>query len=422
MRPFHVQLVLCLISMIASGGEPAGKPAPTPNVFKNPGIFIDTYFENASPMRWDLRDGDVVEVEVIHDHERFKPNQQYNHWNFKIHAAKEKIGSTITFKFARVENRWNGMPNPAFGKSKLVSAVSSNGKDWKTVPTENLNDEHFGLQLQVKLESECTQVSRLVPYTDSDLQQLIKKIREHPDVRVYNIGATVEARPLEMIEIGDPQAPYRICMRARAHPWESGGSWLVDGLSTFLTSDSPEAAQIRKEVCFCIMPMANKDGVYRGMSRFNTRGIDLNRSWFADKPFDPGLAPEAACLQSWFSERLRQKTLPQLFIDVHNDNSGGLHLSNPAKNADEYLLRMARLEKLLREHTFFREGSKGRKQGFTNSGSSGEGIQEIYGLDGLVWELREEFADGLGRPPLHTDWQQMGANFAKVVQKYFNEK
>jgi len=417
-RPFRWLLVFFLLNQLAQSGEPAANA----KLFKNPEIFIDTFYENGSPLRWDLREGDVVELEMSHDHERFKPNQQLTHWNFKIHAAKEKIGSTITFKVANVEGRWNGMPSPTFGKSNLAVSVSSNGTDWKTIPTENIKDDRYGLQFQVKLESECTQVARIVPYTNSDLQQTLTRVKRHPDARVYFIGASAEGRPLEMVEIGDPAAPHRICLRGRAHPWESGGSWMLEGLMNFLISDSPEAAEIRKQVCFCLMPMANKDGVFRGMTRFNINGWDLNRNWLADKPIDPVLAPEAACLQTWFSEQQRQKHLPDLFIDVHNDNNGGLHLSNPAKDADAYLQRMAKLEKLLREMTFFREGSKGKKQGFVNSGSSGEGIQEMYGVDGIVWELREEFAEGLGRPPLNTDWKDLGQNFAKVVQRYFGEK
>lgn len=418
MRPNRWLAVLSLATLLAHGGEPAANA----RLFKSPGIFIDTYFENGSPLRWDLRDNDVVELEMSHDHERFKPNQQLTHWNFKIHAAKEKIGSTITFKIANVEGRWNGMPSPTFGKSNLSVSVSPNGMDWKTIPTENLKDERYGLQFQVKIESECMQVARIVPYTNSDLQETLKRVKRHADARVYFIGATPEGRPLEMVELGDPAAPRRICLRGRAHPWESGGSWLLEGLMHFLLSDSPEAAQIRKEVCFCVMPMANKDGVFRGMTRFNINGWDLNRNWFADKPIDPVLAPESACLQSWFSEQQRQKRLPDMFIDIHNDNSGGLHLSNSSKEPDAYLARMAKLEKLLREMTFFREGSKSKKQGFINSGSSGEGIQEIYGIDGLVWELREEFVDGLGRAPLHTDWKELGQNFAKVMRRYFGDK
>lgn len=82
---------------------------------------------------------------------------------------------------------------------------------------------------------------------------------------------------------------------------------------------------------------------------------------------------------------------------------------------------MEKFEKLLREGTMYREQAKGRAQGFKNSGTFGEGMCEIYGIDGLVWEIREEFAEALQRPPLHTDWKKLGADFAKVVQKYFQE-
>lgn len=32
-----------------------------------------------------------------------------------------------------------------------------------------------------------------------------------------------------MIRIGDPAAPYRVFVRARAHPWESGSNWVAQG-------------------------------------------------------------------------------------------------------------------------------------------------------------------------------------------------
>ncbi|HEY3322978.1 MAG TPA: M14 family zinc carboxypeptidase [Planctomycetota bacterium] len=419
--PYFLPTALLLPAFSILGADAGGgvAPASVPAV----GIFIDTYFENGSPLRWDLRDNDVVELEMSHDHERFKANQQLTHWNFKILAKKEKIGSTITFKVANVEGCWNGNKSPSFGKFNLAVSVSSNGTDWKTISTENIKDGRYGLQFQVKLESECTQVARIVPYTDSDLQRLIAGIRNHPDVRVYEIGSTVERRPLEMVEIGSAQAPHRVCLRARCHPWETGGSWVFEGLARFLTSDDAQAAEIRKQICFCVMPMANKDGVYRGMTRFNIRGMDLNRNWLVDKPIDAALAPESACLQSWLSERQRRGQLPQLYIDFHNDNDGGLHLSHGGKDHDAYLARMAKLEKLLREMTFFREKMIGGKAGgFVNSGSSGEGIQEMYGFDAVIWELREQFAEGLGRAPLHTDWQKLGAEFGKVMLRYFGDK
>jgi hypothetical protein len=165
------------------------------------------------------------------------------------------------------------------------------------------------------------------------------------------------------------------------------------------------------------MPMANKDGVSRGMSRFNVRGMDLNRNWLKDSPADPMLAPENACLQNWLNQRQREKRLPQLAIDLHNDGAGQLHLGPHPGDASGYRQRMARLEELMREYTWFREGSKEE----TFRGSFGNGLIEIYGVDALIYELHSEWAIGLNRAPLHTDWQKLGASFVRVVDRYLQD-
>ena len=51
---------------------------------------------------------------------------------------------------------------------------------------------------------------------------------------------------------------------------------------------------------------------------------------------------------------------PQLAIDFHNDESGGLHVSRPeVPNLQPHVDRMKRLDQLLRKHTWFTEGSSG---------------------------------------------------------------
>jgi DNA-binding MarR family transcriptional regulator len=55
--------------------------------------------------------------------------------------------------------------------------------------------------------------------------------------------------------------------------------------------------------CVYAMPMANKDGVARGRTRFNLNGKDLNRDW--ERPADAALAPENHALESWLRERIK---------------------------------------------------------------------------------------------------------------------
>lgn len=208
--------MVCSLLMAGDAGKPNDAHAKNP--FRNPGVYIDNNFENGSPFRWDLRDGDVIEIQPFHDHERFKPNQQWTHLNFKILATKEKIGSTITFKLGRIENVWNGIRTPAIGKDAPSPVVSTDGKTWTSITAETFAEGPFMLEFKVKLDAACTQVARVVPYTDKDLQQTLARIRAHPEVRIAIIGATVDGRPLEMVELGNPNAANQVFLRGRAHP------------------------------------------------------------------------------------------------------------------------------------------------------------------------------------------------------------
>jgi murein tripeptide amidase MpaA len=75
--------------------------------------------------------------------------------------------------------------------------------------------------------------------------------------------------------------------------------------------------------CLYVMPMANKDGVARGRTRFNMNGKDLNRDWLATRR-------SSACsgkrgTRKWLEAMIERGQRPDLAIDFHNDASGKLH-------------------------------------------------------------------------------------------------
>ena len=70
-------------------------------------------------------------------------------------------------------------------------------------------------------------VARVEPYRLSDLDKWLKSIEAHPLVEITPIGKTVEGRGLEVIRVGNPDAPYRVFLRARRTP----GSPAATGLS-----------------------------------------------------------------------------------------------------------------------------------------------------------------------------------------------
>jgi hypothetical protein len=377
-------------------------------------LFIDTYFENGSPLRWEPVNDTTLSVQPIYDY-ALTGNRAATHWNFKIHVPPDRIGSKATILFPGTDNIWNGKKIQTLEGGRLNIAISTDGKTWRIAPGKPLDERCYGFTFEIELAAPVIQIARNVPYTLTDLNRRLEQIAGHPAVRISHIGSTVEGRPLEIVELGNRDSSRQVLIRAAAHPWESGGTWFLDGLMQFLTSGTPAANELSKNVCFCLMPMANKDGIARGLARFNIRGMDLNRNWSKDQPTDPALAPENACLQNWLCNQQRLGKLPRLAIDMHNDCDGRMHLGPHDADSTGYLRRMKQLEAVMRELTWFREGTVEE----TFRGSFAGGIIEIFGIDSFVYELHSEWAEGLGRAPLHTDWQQLGASFPVVVDRYF---
>jgi hypothetical protein len=219
-----------------------------------------------------------------------------------------------------------------------------------------------------------------------------------------------------MIRIGDPAAPYRVFVRARAHPWESGSSWVAQGLIRRLLKQDEDAKKFLEVFCLYILPMANMDGVARGGTRFNLNGKDLNRNW--DAPADPTLVPENAALEKWLEGMITAGRRPHLALELHNDGSGRLHISRPpVPQLDRHLARMSILEELLRRHTWFTEGST--DAAFRNSGTLGDGWLQRYGIDAAVHEFNCNWVEGLKDYSSAAHWMTYGEKLADVFHDYF---
>ncbi len=261
-------------------------------------------------------------------------------------------------------------------------------------------------------------VARVEPYRISDLNQFLSSIAKHPRVEITPIGKTAEGRELEIIRVGKADAPHGVFVRARAHPWEAGGNWVVQGLVRRLLQNDAEAEKFLGEYSLYVLPMTNKDGVALGRTRFNMRGKDLNRNW--DQPADPELAPENHALEKWMDEMIKTGRRPHLALELHNDGNGMLHISRPpVVDIERHLARMNTFEQLLRKHTWFTEGST--KPTFRNSGTLGEGFLVRYGIDAAVHEFNCHWIAGLQQAPLGKHWEDYGANLATVFYEYLTQ-
>lgn len=378
LRPLLFGAVPAAWLLLIPASAAAAEAAATASVAASPLIYIDTSFENASPVDWSFGDSSEVIVNLMYDHQRGSPNRAAGHIHFAVEAP---AGSQVRLILQRFDNVWNGKPGSPVS-DRTVLRVSTDGKSWKPI-TARYDKTANQLTVDLPMTAERVFVARLEPYRLSDLDELKRRIVGRPSVKIESIGRTVEGRELEIISLGSPDAPNRVLLRARAHPWETGGNWVIEGLIDRLLADAAEIPDWKSRYQVHVMPLANKDGVARGRTRFNSRGYDLNRQWEA--PADPLLAPENAALEAWLERMIASGKRPGLAIDLHNDEQGKLHLSRPDEGGERYLAQMSRLEQLLRRHTWFSEGAT--SPSFRNPGTFGEGLWSRYHIPACVLEL-----------------------------------
>jgi hypothetical protein len=407
-HPFRVFRQALLFWVLITAARPAVATTAIPT--NHPLHFIDTSFENASPVWYSLAPDGAVLVHLLYDHERSSPNRAAGHIHFQLHA---KSGARLTLEFTNLDNVWNATPSSIARELKTV-VVSENSRDWRPVPLESVATNR--VRLSITMPGPKLYIARVEPYRLSDLDRFLGELRSHPRAQIEVIGTTVQGRELEIVRIGNSTAPFRVFLRARAHPWESGGNWVVEGLVRRLLRDDAEARKFFERYCVFVMPLANKDGVALGRTRFNLHGQDLNRNW--DKPADRELAPENFALEQWLERQIASGAAPHLALELHNDGSGLLHVSRPpVPDLDRHLRRMTLLEELLRKHTWFTEGST--RSTFRNSGTLGEGWLMRYGIDAAVHEFNCNWIAGLKDYPSAKHWRDYGAQLATVFYEYF---
>ena len=372
-------------------------------------IFLNTTFENASPLYWEADANNVVHVFLVYDQERASPNRANGHWFFQVQA---KPGAELTFVLRNFDNVWNGQKGSPIDK-RTVCFVSQDGRSWEAIPTEMTADNF--LRFKVRVDRGSLYLARLPPYRLSDLEAHKRQIRDDRRVEIVTIGRTVEGRELEIIRVGNPNAAHRVLLRARAHPWEPGGNWVVEGLIQRLLRDDEGAKRCLDMYCVYIMPMANKDGVARGRTRFNQLGSDLNRKW--DQPADPAINPENCALETWLAAMIAKGQRPDLMIDLHNDESGGLHIDRPSKGQEEYLKSMDRLEMVLRKDTWYTERTS--RAASSSPGSIGEGLLDRFGVHACVLELNANWIAGLNAYTSAERWELFGAQLCDAFSHYF---
>ncbi|AWL05920.1 M14-type cytosolic carboxypeptidase [Massilia oculi] len=151
------------------------------------------------------------------------------------------------------------------------------------------------------------------PYSWERHLELLDRAQMSENVRMLDLGSTVDGRDLNMLVIGEPaEGKKKVWVIARQHPGETMAEWFVEGmLDALLDPAHPFGRQLLKESVFYVVPNMNPDGSVRGNLRTNAAGANLNREWL-----NPSMerSPEVFLVLKKMHE-----TGVDLCLDVHGD-------------------------------------------------------------------------------------------------------
>lgn len=162
-------------------------------------------------------------------------------------------------------------------------------------------------------------------YGYDSLGRDLAKWRQNPSVRIDSIGSSVQGRGLWMVTVTDSTDSLRptegrdgpkrrIFFHARTHPAEVQAQRVANEAIGFLTDDTPEARELRRDFLFHIVPQYNPDGVELGKPRQNANGVDLESNW--DKSV---LEPEVRSLKTLFEGMTTGAIPPGVALNLHSD-------------------------------------------------------------------------------------------------------
>jgi hypothetical protein len=106
---------------------------------------------------------------------------------------------------------------------------------------------------------------------------------------------------------------------AQEHADEQDAGWVAQGALEYLTSDAPDAAQLREHCTFLVIPTLDPDATAAGVHQAMISSFLVGRT-----------TPESIAYANWFQSWINRGNRLDLVIDLHNVQSGeGPHVFCP---------------------------------------------------------------------------------------------
>lgn len=243
--------------------------------------------------------GQIVRVDIVDDEETLERwwslNPVYTYATdldaFSTYDAAEGTGEPIS--------ALNGSSLPATDEQRwhYISDV------WMSRPNT--------LSFVQRFDSDAYLAMR-VPYTPGYNQNWFKQLASNPNVKVVEVGRSVEGRPLLLAQIGsndDIAGTRKPCVVAYAgeHADEHDAMWVANGIIQYLIRDSEDAAQLRKQFTFLVIPMLDPDSTNDSIHSHVCPSFLSNRC-----------TTESNAYADWFQAWVNSGKRIDLVLDFHN--------------------------------------------------------------------------------------------------------
>lgn len=354
----------------------------------------------------------VCAVEGQADHEG--RNRQKTWYAFRLlHAG----GREVTVELADLEGEYDYGPSPPAITDKIPPVVSEDGVTWRHLETASFDPDRKRLVLRLRPAGPVLHVAHVEPRTGFDPSRF-----PGLEPMIQTIGRSVEGRLLHLLTLTNPEVPEAdkkvVWLMFRQHAWESGSSFVGEGVVGWLLSDDPEAKRLLDRVIVKAFPLLDPDGCAQGGVRFNRNGYDLNRNWDTADPDDPGhrkLMPEICAAKRAMLGWLDQGRRIDLFLTLHNTETGEY-----LTGSDRFPEMAAKLNAFLREHTTFdptREPPP-RRAAAPGRMAVDHYLESAWGVPAFLMEQRVSFNARLGRLPTSKDRRDFGARLARALCRF----
>jgi hypothetical protein len=339
-------------------------------------------------------------------------NRQANWYYFQIDTAPNR---PIVIDLVSLPGEYNYKPNRGAVTADTPPVISFDNKTWAHIETFEYDAAEPRMRLKITPKTKRFWIAHVPPYTGVHLASLRKWAGDR--LREEIVGKSVDKRPIPLWTIGD--GPKVAWLFFRQHSWETGSSWVGEGLIRHLLS--PEGAALRKQFTWKVFPMCDPDGVARGGVRFNKFGFDLNRNWDVNGIEKmPEITAQRGAIRAWLDGGHKI----DLLFSLHNTETAEYLEGPPEKGgAGKYVGLAERFFQLLETETSFASTRKlFYAEVTTTAGLPGrmtvvQGLYKDFGLATFIMEQRISTQPKYGRKPLIADRVRFGRELAVTIGK-----